>query len=175
LAQSLAKHYRSLGRNEREELESAAYMALVEAAQAFDPARKVGFATFARHRIRGALRDHHSYLRSGSWRGDKAQRPVFKSLRKGAEQHGQVIGIQRDPPVGTQIEAIDAVEAWLSKLPLIHSLACRHIYINNMTQEQAAAQIGCSKSFVSRLHREAISWLLLDYQAAMAGNDKNRS
>jgi RNA polymerase sigma factor (sigma-70 family) len=169
LAQTLANRYRFMGFNERDDLESAAYMALVEAAQTFDPARKVNFATYARHRIRGALRDYHTQTKSASWRGDRAERPVFKSLGKGAEQHGQVLCIQPDQPVGAMIESIDAVEDWLSRLPLIHSVACRYIYIYGKTQDEAAALLGCSKSFVSRMHRDAISWLIQDYQAASAG------
>jgi RNA polymerase sigma factor (sigma-70 family) len=168
LAQTLARHYRFLGQNECEELESAAYMALVEAAQTFDPARKVNFATYARHRIRGALRDYHNHLKSANWRGDKAERPVFKSLKKESEQRGQVLGKEPDLPVGAMLESIDAVEQWLSRLPLIHALACRYLYVNGKTQEEAAALLGCSKSFVSRLHREAIAWLTDDYQATRA-------
>ena len=40
-----------------DELQSVAYLALVEAAQSFDPSRNVNFATFARLRIQGALLD----------------------------------------------------------------------------------------------------------------------
>ena len=42
---------------ERDEFESAACLALVEAARSFDPTRNIRFATFARFRIRGALVD----------------------------------------------------------------------------------------------------------------------
>ena len=41
----------------RDDLKSAAYFALVQAAQSFDPGRNVSFATFARHRIQGAIFD----------------------------------------------------------------------------------------------------------------------
>ena len=45
-----------------EEFESAAFLALVEAAQSFDSSRNVHFATYARHRIRGALYDVYREL-----------------------------------------------------------------------------------------------------------------
>jgi RNA polymerase sigma factor (sigma-70 family) len=175
LAQTLAIRYRFQRLDEREELESTAYMALVEAALTFDPGRNVNFATFARHRIRGALRDYQRRLLSYDWRGDEAERPVFKRLGKDTEQHGRVLGIEPDRPIGTEIESIEAVEEWLSRLPLIHAVACRYIYINGKSQDEAAALLGCSKSFLSRLHREAISWLIQDYQAARAGQERDPS
>jgi RNA polymerase sigma factor for flagellar operon FliA len=49
---------------ERHELESAADLGLVEAAQAFDPSRGVLFKTFAYYRIRGAVFDS---LRKMGW------------------------------------------------------------------------------------------------------------
>ena len=113
----LAKRYRFRRIGESEELESTAYMALVEAAQTFDPQRKVGFATYARHRIRGALRDYQRLLLSAGWRGNRARRPVFQTLGNEAEQHGRVLGIAPDRPVGTLIEATEAVEHWLRGCP----------------------------------------------------------
>ena len=53
MAKSLAKPLKKNWPVEGEEFESAALMALVEAAQSFDPARNVKFATFARYRIWG--------------------------------------------------------------------------------------------------------------------------
>jgi RNA polymerase sigma factor (sigma-70 family) len=169
LAQKLARNYRYRQMHQRDEIESAAYMALVEAALYFDPARNVNFATFARHRIRGALRDYHHRVCVDHWRGDLPERPVFRRLGKGGEHHGEVLGIQPDRPIGYEIESIESVEDWLRRLPLVHAVVCRYIYINGKSQEEAAALLGCSKSFLSRLHREAIAWLLRDYQAVRAG------
>src|SRR5262249_27539774 len=129
LAQSLATRYRALARDEAEDLESAAYLALVEAAQAFDPTRKVNFATFARHRIRGALRDYHYHVHAAHRREDKHVRPVYNSMGNRKGKRGMVIGAQPEPPVGADVDSIDAVEHWLSRLPWIHSAACRYIYI----------------------------------------------
>jgi DNA-directed RNA polymerase specialized sigma subunit len=58
----------------QDEFESAALLALVEAAQAFDPTRGVKFTTFAHHRISGALRDLKRELYSRGGRGDVASR-----------------------------------------------------------------------------------------------------
>ena len=47
-----------------EELQSAAYLGLVEAANNFDSSKNTNFTLFARFRIVGAIRD---YLREISW------------------------------------------------------------------------------------------------------------
>jgi DNA-directed RNA polymerase specialized sigma subunit len=64
LARPLKEAYPAL----RDELESAACLALVEAAESYDPARNVRFSTFARHRIWGALRDVQRNLVLRGWR-----------------------------------------------------------------------------------------------------------
>ncbi len=166
LASSLAGRIARYWPAQRDELESTAFMALVEAAGSFDPERKVGFATFARYRIRGALRDYQRSRDSTGSRGDRQDAPVFQRLGKDAEQYGQVIGIKPDQPVGTDIEAVDAVEDWLSRLPKTHAAACRLIYVEGKSQDEAAALVGCSKSYLSRLHREAITWLVHEARAA---------
>ena len=144
---------------------------IVEAAQLFDPSRKIGFAAYARHRIRGALRDFQRLLYSAGWRGDQTHAPVFRTLEKDSEEYGQVIGILPEPPLGAAVEVAEAVEQWLRKLPKAHAAVCRLIYLHGKSQEEAANLVSCSKSFVSRIHREAITWLIQDYQQACAGRN----
>ena len=55
MARALAKPLKATWPGEGDEFESAACLALVEAAQSFDASRNVKFATFARYRIMGAL------------------------------------------------------------------------------------------------------------------------
>jgi RNA polymerase sigma factor (sigma-70 family) len=141
-------------------------MALVEAARTFDPARKVNFATYARHRIRGALRDYRRLVLADGWRGDPAHRPVFEALHGDIEKCGRVPRAEQDRPVGAEMESTEAVEKWLSRLPRTQAAACRLIYLHGKSQDEAAALLGCSKSYMSRLHREAISRLIQDYHAA---------
>lgn len=59
-----AKFKKRLSFTSYEELQSAAYLGLVEAANKFDPSRSNGFRSFARFRIIGAIKD---YLREISW------------------------------------------------------------------------------------------------------------
>jgi RNA polymerase sigma factor (sigma-70 family) len=158
--------------SERDELQSTAYMALVEAARTFDPTRRVGFGTYARHRIRGALRDLERILISGGWRRDARHPRLVQKPNVFDERKSVVLGINPERPVGAWIEAVEAVEDWLRRLPKAHAAACRLVYIEGKSQDEAAAEVGCSKSFFSRLHREAITWLITDYQQARGGQQR---
>jgi RNA polymerase sigma factor (sigma-70 family) len=134
-------------------------LALAEAAQSYDPSRNVKFATFARYRIWGALRDVQRGFVTAGWRGDLDNAPTLGSLTYDAEEHGRVLGAEPDDEVGAELEAIDFVEGWLRKLPSRHAAACREIYLNGRTQGEAAKALGCSKSRLSYLHKEAIEIL----------------
>jgi RNA polymerase sigma factor (sigma-70 family) len=171
MARSIANRFRTQWRIERDELQATAYMALVEAAQTFDPSRNVNFATYARHRIRGALRDCQRLLVCDGWRGDPALRPVYQRLGKDAERYGRVLGVEADRPVGARIESTDAVEDWLRRLPKAHAAACRLIYLDGKSQDEVAALVGVSKSYLSRLHQEALSWLIQDLRVERTRED----
>jgi RNA polymerase sigma factor (sigma-70 family) len=169
MAESLAKDFRTKQSIEREELRSTAYMALVQAARTFDPARKVNFATFARHRIRGALRDYLRYAISESWRTETGLRPIAQCVGPESERYGRMLGLSEEKPVGAEIESMEDVETWLARLPKQHALACRLIYLSGKNQDEVAAMLGCSRSHLCRMHQEALTWLIDDYNATLAG------
>jgi RNA polymerase sigma factor (sigma-70 family) len=160
MAESLARAFEARQALERDELRSTAYLALVEAARTFDPYRKVNFATFARHRIRGALRDYARFLLSENWRGPKTHRPSFQGLGQNAEEHGRVLGISGEQPLGTEIESMEVLEQWLQRLPPMHALTCRLIYVGRKNQDEVSQLLRCSRAHVSRMHTEALSWLI---------------
>jgi RNA polymerase sigma factor (sigma-70 family) len=166
MAESIVARLRISRQVGRDELQATAYLALVEAAQTFDPSRGVNFATFARRRVRGALRDCQRLLLCEGWRGDVSLRPVYQKLGQDAEYYGRVLGIEPEWPVGREIEATDAVERWLRRLPKAHAVACRLIYIEGKTQDEVATLVGCSKSYLSRIHQQALSWLIDDLRAS---------
>jgi len=138
-----------------DDFQSAAFLALVEAAQAFDPLRGVSFATFARPRVQGALVDAQRGLFIKGWRGTAETRPKFEPLEPDSELRGRVVGAQADPPIGADLETNDAVEHWLKKLPARHSTALRLIHLDGKTQAEAAALVGCSPATIHRLNRDA--------------------
>jgi DNA-directed RNA polymerase specialized sigma24 family protein len=88
---------------------------------------------------------------------------LFRKLRVFDEPKDLVIGTKPEQAVGAPIEA---VERWLSRLPKAHAAACRLIYIQGKSQDEVAAEVGCSKSFLSRLHREAVLGLIWNYEQA---------
>ena len=170
LARSLAKPYKASWPASRDEFESAACLALVEAAESFDPARNVKFATFARHRIWGALRDVQRGMIALGWRCDAAHAPTVGSLPRDVEQHGHVLGVQPEEPVGAALEAIDEIEGWLRKLPARHAAACREIYLRGKTQHEAARSMGFSQSRLSCIHREAMIFMAGAWPVPLGGD-----
>ena len=159
LAKSLAKPLKRSWPVEGDDFVSVALVALVEAAQSFDPSRNVKFATFARYRIWGALRDMKRALIIAGWRGDLGNAPKVSSLCDDSEEKGSVYGSEPDAPVGSELEGIDFVEGWLRKLPADHASACREIFLNGRSQGAAARRLRCSKSRVSYLREESIEML----------------
>jgi len=171
MAESQATNYGTAFDLDPDELRSTAYLALVEAARTFDPSRKVNFATFARHRIRGALRDYLRFATSQSWQRDLSLYPQFQTLGEEPEETRRVLGGAQEEPVGARIESIDDIERWLRRLPRTQALACRMIYLSGKSQEEVASLLGFSKSYLSRIHNEALRLLLDDYNAGVARGD----
>lgn len=159
LAQSLASRMARLRPSASDEFESAAFLALVEAAQAFDPTRKIEFTTFAWHRIRGALLNLQRDLFAEGRRGEVESLPKFQPLEADSEVRGRVVGVQADEPVGADLETTEAVESWLNKLPPLHATAFRHIYFDGKSQTETAALLGCSTASMSRIYHETLAWL----------------
>jgi RNA polymerase sigma factor (sigma-70 family) len=159
MAKALAKPLKKNWPQEGEEFESAALLALVEAAQSYDESRNVKFATFARYRIWGALRDVQRGLVTAGWRSDMDNAPTVSSLTYGSEEEGLVLGSRPDRPVGEEFESVEFVEHWLRKLPTKHAAACLELFVNGCNQGEAAERLGCSKSRLSFLHKESIEIL----------------
>jgi RNA polymerase sigma factor (sigma-70 family) len=171
LAQALARRMEKGCKAEREELESIAYMALVEAAQAFDPSYNVNFATYARCHIRGSLREFKRRWWTARWGGDHAHHVVFRERGKHVEDHGRVFGIRPEEPVGSKIEEFEAIEQWLRPIPGLLAAACRLIYVEGLSREEAAQRLGCSESYLSRVHRDAIFWLSREQNAGFRSRE----
>jgi RNA polymerase sigma factor for flagellar operon FliA len=155
----MARQMKSRFPGARDEFESAAFLALVEAAQSYDSSRNVNFATYARYRIRGALYDVYRELIGKSSAQRRAHAYHERPLIAGSESRGRVIGAEPDQPVGTDLEVQDTVENWIRRLPHMHALAFRHIYLDGKSHNEAAHLVGCSKWKLCRMHSQAITWL----------------
>ena len=114
-----------------DEFQSAAYLALVEAAGTFDPGRNVSFATFARHHIQGALIDLRQELleREDRNRG-RIDREQEVERRSSPGCAAGAVACFATQPVGAELEATDTVESWIRRLPRLHARALRHIYVD---------------------------------------------
>jgi RNA polymerase sigma factor (sigma-70 family) len=159
LARALARPMKATWPMAWEEFESAACLALVEAARTFDPRRKFLFTTYARARILGAMRDVHRRMAKRHAREEAGMRPHFHRLANDPELNLKLYDIHPDPPIGHDLESVEEVERWLARVPARHAAACRLIYVNGLSQVEAAERLGCSQSRLSCLHREALSML----------------
>ncbi len=144
LARKLARPFKLAHPTDRDEYESAAGMALVKAANAYDPSRGAKFATFARHCIVGALID---VRRRGRPIGLQAGDVALSLVPSAAE------------PTGRAAELADEVARMLRKLPPRLAAACRALYVDGMTQAEAAAELGYSKAGMSKMVRLALDLL----------------
>jgi RNA polymerase sigma factor (sigma-70 family) len=159
MAMTLAKRHEMTWPEARDDFKSAACLALVEAAEAYDPTRQVKFPTYARYRITGALLDVKRHRTALGWRSTFDEAPVVTCLSGGYDHWGRVFNIEPDPPIGTELERAEAVEELLQGLPPRYAAACRQIYIHGLTHAEAATRLGCSQSRLSFMHRQAIAML----------------
>jgi RNA polymerase sigma factor (sigma-70 family) len=159
LAYRLTRPMKVLWANMWADIESAALMALCEAAQSFDSTRNVKFATFARIRILGSLTDLQRRF-AIIYQVDPLEKiPTIVSFTPDLEQCGKFLNTTCDREIGLDTESVDEVEKWLRKLPAKHAAACREIYVEGRSQIEASRVLGISKSHVSSLHREALEML----------------
>ncbi len=172
LARGLSKPLKILFPHWRDEFESAACLALVEAARSYDPSRNIKFATFARFRIRGALMDVGREMVLPGWEDSEDSPPGTVTLTPYNEEHGTVLVASEPPEVGADVDDIDAVEHWLRKLPKRHATVCRLYYLYGKTQSEIARVVGCSQSEITRLHKRSIDLLSEPYAP---GPSRNRS
>ncbi len=159
---------------DRDEFKSVAYVALVEAARTFDPSLKVSFVAFARHRIRGALLDCRRSLMGLTRKDDAALGPRYRRLALHDEARASELDALVAPPDGSDLEETEELESYFRRLPKAQASACRLIYLDGKTQDEAAAQLGYSKAYLSRLHRDALESLGREYAEATGLGDRTR-
>jgi RNA polymerase sigma factor (sigma-70 family) len=157
LAHSLSASYRRAWPNEWNEFESASMMALTEAAETYDPSRGVPFATFARIRIVGALRDVHRRL-SRPLTLPRGSAVCTCGDMKIAETSGRVLIQAVHQPDHAYVSA-DAFERWMRKLPLRHAEVCRCLHADGLNQTETAQRMNLSQTRISTIRREAYAML----------------
>jgi RNA polymerase sigma factor (sigma-70 family) len=159
LARSLAKRFKGAWVFAADEFESAACLALVEAAQSYDATMNVKFATYARKRILGELRDVQRDLVLPGWTDAMEEAPNLQTLIPEVEERGRVLMAEPDPPVEEGLEAHERLENLMRQLPGKHAAACREIYVAGLSQAETGLALGMSQARICVLHRQSIEML----------------
>jgi RNA polymerase sigma factor for flagellar operon FliA len=158
------------------DLESVGYVALIKAADAFDPARGVSFRTWAISKVRGAVLE---YLRTDDWvprrerdkerAGEPALIYQVVSLDaliedpEGADPLG-LIDRLADPAAAVESEVPERLEAavvakLVECLPRRYRQIVRACYWEDITLAKIAQQLDRSPSCVHQLRAEALHLL----------------
>jgi len=159
LARILARQFHSGRHVDRDELESVAFEALVEAARAYLGIGGAQFPTFARYRIVGAILD--CFRKTGKHR--RRQSSATRGYWPG-EYSGTPVWITPDLPVGAEFDGVDSIEAHFRRMPSSQARACRLIYLEGKSQSEAAEIMDCTKSYISKIHRDALDFLAECFQ-----------
>lgn len=130
----------------REDAYSDALLGLVEAAQHFDPSRGFKFATFAVHRIRGAIGDGYRA------RHGRRERRKPKAIPFSPERHDFV-----DANAGEQLDAVcermsakQTVTKVLDRLDAQQRARVIAYYYEGMPLKAIGERDGCTESAVSQ-------------------------
>jgi len=155
----------------QDEMESAAMMALVDAARCFDPAFNVKFATYARRRISGYLCDtKRKYLQSHYRRNADSGSDVdwfsVKNVSNMSSSEmlnlGEKIAINPDRNrFGPDFEVHDTLENCFQRLPIRHREVMRSLYFDKERSfEEIASQYKVTPDRLVILHRQSLNMLL---------------
>jgi RNA polymerase sigma factor (sigma-70 family) len=120
-----------------DELESAAYLGLTEAALKFDSNLGISFETFASCRVSGAIKD---YMRELSWgsRNNPVKTESFES--------------QEEPTYNDKVEEkVDIFEKITDPLPSINKKILRLHYVEEVKIKEIADGMGVHESRVSQI------------------------
>jgi RNA polymerase sigma factor (sigma-70 family) len=144
----------------RHQLDSAALLALCESAARFDPAVGVKFATYARFRIMGSLRDAlRVACREAHAVGAVAPADPAGHWIPRRDELDRLMLVSREPDPSAPTAADDELAAWLAPLPAAHAAAVRALYVEGSTQADHARAARLSKTRVSQIHAEALDLL----------------
>lgn len=128
-----------------EDLKSAAYLGLVEAATRYDESKGVAFSTFAYPRIFGEI---HDFLRRQGWIKRCDLTPVV-SLDTADEDEGCMLRDTIAAKEGTDTE--ECFEVITFKLDAQAKAVLRHYFIDEYSMKEVGEKFGVSESRISQL------------------------
>jgi DNA-directed RNA polymerase specialized sigma24 family protein len=150
-----------------DELQSAAMLAVVQAARTFDPAHDACWKTHATHRIRGSIKDA---LRS--WFGGRKRGLMYAhSLDAPVEHNGEPIGphsslfMDNSPPVGWALDREDACLAVARAAGGWHKYVVRMLTrADCLTHRGTGTATGMTESRVSQEIQRAVQRLRTQHE-----------
>lgn len=146
LAEKIAKwKKKKLSHVSLDELKSAAYMGLVEAASRYVPEKNDRFEAYASLRVLGAVRD---YLRELAW-GSRA-----KPLKAGEVE---------DLPAKTPARG-DFFEGEMGTLPAVNKRVLRGYYVEEKKIREMADEMGVHQSRISQILSDSRSRLRIEWE-----------
>jgi RNA polymerase sigma factor (sigma-70 family) len=158
LARRLAMPFKRHWPSQYDEFDSAAMLALVQAAAVWDATRGCRFATFARHRILGGLRDAvRAACRQPGLGRDRQVIPGGGARE--LEPLGRVLTAHPEPDVAETLASAEEFERRVRSLPPSRAEVCRALYGDGLNQVETAQRVGLSQTRVSTLRREALAML----------------
>jgi len=171
----------------RADLKGAAEFGLVQAAHSYDPSRNASFATFAYYRIRGAIFDEvrkswqASHLKSGgdvsaseelaargqqastSWSdlGDSVSFQESCFLISLESTNVQQVSTATESPASWILreEESEIIREAIERLPKRHRFVLRAYYYEEHSLASIGVQLNLSKSWVSRIHAQALTMI----------------
>ena len=139
---------------DRDDMRSAAAVALVRCSRRYDPDVGATFYTYASHRMQGAIRDSWRDNDTLSRRALKkgATRPTFVSTHRVDQTERCSIPAQDDEVVDllTLVGLVDALDAR-------HRLVVVESYMHDRTLRDIAGQLHVTEARVSQIRTEAIN------------------
>ena len=152
-----------------EELESAAYMGLVEAASRFDASQGVAFSTFAYRRIFGAICD---WLRQQGW-GRRNEYLSVQSLECPTGQDGEVLGdlVEDKSTERNDDEFVEHASMLLKDNSAKDIL--QHYFVDEFSMREVGDKFGVSESRISQIIKKyrtnvRSSWDKRSFQVELA-------
>jgi RNA polymerase sigma factor (sigma-70 family) len=137
-----------------DELVSAAYEGLVRAARAFDPARDRKFWGYAKHRVRGIVMD------TIEARTRRCLPLVsFESVRLQSEMSIPDPLLWR--AIWRTLDRMDGARRVLTRRSPSRHAVIKLYYFEGLSMEEIGERLGCEKSRVAQIHKEAIAGLAL--------------
>lgn len=173
LALSTARKFATGWKWIQDEMESAALVALVDAARTFDPSRNVHFPTFLRKRLFGALLDTRRQMCQSFARFEPMDMEVDDfadyvrtkshsnlSPDEVLDFDARIVGSSEDRDEIPLCEVHDSLRVEFRILPQRHREVMDGIYIQHLSYDDLAVSLQCSKTRLIAVHRESLDMLL---------------